>query len=87
MTTIAVCAGSGASVLSGCKADVFITGEMSHHEVLDAIHNGSSVILCEHTNTERGFLKPWSETLKEILGQQNVNILISDVDKDPLKVV
>ncbi len=87
MNTIAVCAGSGASVLCGSKADVFITGEMSHHEVLDAMHKGSSVILCEHTNTERGFLKPWSEQLKEILGQQNVNVLISDFDKDPLRVV
>jgi putative NIF3 family GTP cyclohydrolase 1 type 2 len=66
---------------------VFITGEMSHHEVLDAMHKGSSVILCEHTNTERGFLKPWSEQLKETLGQQNVNVLISDFDKDPLRVV
>ncbi|XP_054155202.1 NIF3-like protein 1 isoform X2 [Oppia nitens] len=87
VNTIAVCAGSGASVLRGCKADVWITGEMSHHEVLDAIHYGSSVILCEHTNTERGYLKPWAEQLKDNLGQHNVNIMISDVDKDPLKVV
>ena len=87
MTTIGVCAGSGASVLSGCTADVLITGEMSHHEVLDAIHKGSSVILCEHTNTERGFLKPWSDTLKEVLGQENVNIMISECDRDPLKVI
>ncbi|CAG2110411.1 unnamed protein product, partial [Medioppia subpectinata] len=87
VSTIGVCAGSGGSVLANCKADVWITGEMSHHEVLDAIHNGSSVILCEHTNTERGFLKPWSEQLKEVLGQHNVNIMLSDVDKDPLRVV
>ena len=44
VSTIAVCAGSGASVLSDSKADVFITGEMSHHEVLDAMHKGLSVI-------------------------------------------
>ncbi|CAG2158642.1 unnamed protein product [Oppiella nova] len=87
VTTIGVCAGSGGSVLRNCKADVWITGEMSHHEVLDAIHGGSSVILCEHTNTERGFLKPWSDQLKESLGPHNVNIMISDVDKDPLRVV
>jgi hypothetical protein len=26
------------SVLAGCKADVLVTGEMSHHEVLDFVH-------------------------------------------------
>uniref|UniRef100_A0A182SMY5 NIF3-like protein 1 n=1 Tax=Anopheles maculatus TaxID=74869 RepID=A0A182SMY5_9DIPT len=30
--TYAVCAGSGASVLKGVQADMYITGEMSHHE-------------------------------------------------------
>lgn len=57
MTTIASCAGSGRSVLVGCTSDVWLTGEMSHHEVLDAVHAGTSVILCEHSNSERGFLK------------------------------
>lgn len=60
---------------------------MSHHEVLDAIHKGSSVILCEHTNSERGYLKSWLEQLKTVLGVQNVNIFLSEIDKDPLKVV
>jgi putative NIF3 family GTP cyclohydrolase 1 type 2 len=32
--SVAVCAGSGASVLAGVAADLFVTGEMSHHEVL-----------------------------------------------------
>merc|ERR1712043_114026 len=44
--SIAICAGSGSSVLEGSKADLWITGEMSHHEVLDAVHKGTSVILC-----------------------------------------
>lgn len=33
------------------------TGEMSHHEVLDAVHKGIHVILTRHSNSERGFLK------------------------------
>ena len=33
VSTVAVCAGSGASVLRGVKADLYVTGEMSHHEV------------------------------------------------------
>ena len=35
---VGVCAGSGGSVLAGAKADLILTGEMSHHEVLDFVH-------------------------------------------------
>ncbi|KYO33615.1 NIF3-like protein 1 [Alligator mississippiensis] len=40
--TAAVCAGSGRSVLQGVEADLYLTGEMSHHEVLDVVGNGIS---------------------------------------------
>lgn len=87
ITKIAVCAGSGGSVLKGCDADMWITGEMSHHEVLDAIHNGVSVILCEHSNTERGFFRDWSQQLKCAIFEEQVEVLISDFDRDPLKII
>lgn len=56
---IALVPGAGASLLpaaiaEGCQA--FITGEMKHHEVLDAVGKGVSVLLAGHTQTERGFL-------------------------------
>ncbi len=38
--TIAICAGSGSSVLNGVAADLYLTGEMSHHEVLAAVSSG-----------------------------------------------
>ncbi|XP_059484496.1 NIF3-like protein 1 isoform X2 [Neocloeon triangulifer] len=56
ISSVAVCAGSGSSVLAGVNAELLLTGEMSHHEVLDAVHNGKSVILTWHSNSERGFL-------------------------------
>lgn len=84
--TIALCAGSGASLLKNVKADVFLTGEMSHHEVLDAVHRGTNVILCEHSNTERGFLSKWKEVLQLALGE-GVQIDVSLNDHDPLQVV
>ena len=84
--TIALCAGSGASVLKGVKADVYLTGEMSHHDVLDAVSHGIHVILCEHSNTERGFLKVFEEKLKADL-EGKVKVLVSTSDADPLQVV
>ena len=85
--TIAVCAGSGGSVLVNAKqADLWITGEMSHHEVLDAVHHQTSVILCDHSNTERGFLNEYAQRLTRDL-EDKVTVKVSTVDADPLKIV
>ena len=86
ISKVAVCAGSGASLLRGVKADLLVTGEMSHHEVLDAISNGSNVILCEHSNTERGYLRVLKQKLKDFLSEE-IEVIISETDSDPLKVV
>ncbi|OCF78074.1 YbgI/family dinuclear metal center protein [Kwoniella mangroviensis CBS 8886] len=98
INSIAVCAGSGASLFKGVKADLYLTGEMSHHEVLAAIHSGTSVILTNHTNTERPYLsqvlQPWLE--KELNSEINIHdeqpngqwqVLVSKADRDPLRVV
>lgn len=85
--TVAVCAGSGASVLRGAAADLWLTGEMSHHEVLDAAHNGTTVILVDHSNSERGFLKEELQPTLHQLFAGKVNVLISQQDRDPLQVL
>ncbi|KAI5617651.1 NIF3-like protein 1 [Silurus asotus] len=84
--SVAVCAGSGASVLQGVKADLYITGEMSHHEVLDAVSKGTSVILSEHSNSERGFLTVFKKHLAAHL-PDSVTVTISQKDKDPLQII
>ncbi|XP_035523627.1 NIF3-like protein 1 [Morone saxatilis] len=84
--TVAVCAGSGASVLNGVKADLYITGEMSHHEVLDAAAKGTNVILSDHSNSERGFLAVFREKLAVRL-PDSVTVVVSKADRDPLEVV
>ena len=92
MSSIAACAGSGASVLAGAPADLWLTGEMSHHELLDAAHAGKSVILCEHSNSERGFLKVLAGKLSGELwaGREEgacPEIVVSKKDRDPVEIV
>lgn len=85
--TIALCAGSGGSVLKGVKTDMYLTGEMSHHDVLDAVSKGIHVVLCEHTNTERGF---FADTFKSVLYdmlESKVEVLVSSEDSDPIAIV
>lgn len=84
--TIAICAGSGASLLKGVKADLYLTGEMSHHDILEAVSKNIHVILCDHSNTERGFLLVLKDTLDKLF-LKNVNVIVSEVDKDPIVVV
>lgn len=57
---------------------------MSHHDVLEAIHNNVNVILCNHSNSERGYLKEFKDTLAKLLGDDSVEIFLSQTDADPL---
>ena len=82
--TVALCAGAGTDAFQGIEADCYLTGEMSHHNILSATLNGSNVILCEHTNTERGYLPVFSKILHKALGN-GVDISVSEIDSDPIK--
>ncbi|XP_061613302.1 NIF3-like protein 1 isoform X2 [Phyllopteryx taeniolatus] len=76
----------GASVLNGVQADLYVTGEMSHHEVLDAVAKGTSVILSDHSNSERGYLSVFRDKLTEKV-PADVVVMVSKADRDPLEVV
>lgn len=64
--------------------NVWLIGEMSHHEVLDSIHSNVSVILCNHSNSERGYLKEFKNTLTNLIDNDSIEILLSETDADPL---
>ena len=68
---------------AGCE--LFITGEMRHHEVLSAVRAGISVLLAGHTNTERGYLPRLARMLESRLDGHPVHV--SKVDADILRVL
>ncbi|KAF9352770.1 NGG1 interacting factor [Mortierella sp. NVP85] len=90
ISTVGVWAGSGSEMMNH-KADLFLTGELGHHFVLEALEQDSTVVLCEHSNTERGYLsavlKPKLEALLSTDGGEAVEVVVSTTDKDPLVVV
>lgn len=57
---------------------------MSHHDVLEAVHSNVNVILCNHSNSERGYLKEFKDTFAKLLDDDSIEILISESDADPL---
>lgn len=85
LQTVAVCAGAGGGLLSNVHADLLITGEMRHHDVLAVQQRGVSVILTDHTNSERGYLPVLRARLLE--RAPDLEVYVSSVDRDPLHVV
>jgi dinuclear metal center YbgI/SA1388 family protein len=85
---IGCCVGAGGSMLAaaiGSGCDLFITGEMGHHDVLAAVAAGCSVLLAGHTNTERGFLPVLADRLCESM--PDVEVVVSTTDATPWTVV
>lgn len=66
---------------NGCE--VFVTGEMKHHEIMGALNAGMSVILGGHTSTERGYLP----RLRERLSARGFAAQVSAADKDILTTI
>lgn len=84
--TVALCAGSGSGVFRGIKeeVDLYYTGELSHHEVLKYKEMGKAVIVCNHSNTERGYL---NDVMYKALSTEGIKCIVSETDVDPLRVV
>jgi len=70
------------AVAQGCAC--FFTGEMRHHDVLDALSRGCAIILAGHTNTERGYLAVLTDRLRRDLPEARIECAASD--RDPLRI-
>lgn len=82
--TAAVCAGSCGKLLdtviaAGC--DLYLTGELKHHQALAAQEAGLTCLCLSHSVSERFALKNLAKTLKKRL--KNVTIRLSQKDADP----
>lgn len=68
---VAVTPGSGRSMLPDtvrCGADLLITGDIGHHEGLDALEEGISVIDATHAGIERIFVPFMADYLRKNFG-------------------
>lgn len=88
VTTIACCAGAGGSLLDDALrqgAEVFVTGEIRHHDALRAADAGCTVLATLHSNSERAALRALAEMLKQSL--QKLTTVQSERDRDPFSIV
>ncbi len=84
--TAAVCAGSCGKLINlviAAKTDLYLTGELKHHQALAAQEAGLTCICLSHTVSERFILKKFAKQLQKLL--KSVTIRISKKDADPFK--
>lgn len=75
ITRIAVCPGSGKSEIAEAvkkKADVLVTGDIGHHEGIDAVAQGLSIIDAGHYGTEYIFIEDMKRFLEKNLPELEV---------------
>lgn len=83
----AVSAGACGDLLDDALAqrvDVFVTGEMRHHEALRAVAAGMTVVCTLHSNSERATLSRVAQRLSAAL--PGLEVLVSTADRDPFTV-
>jgi putative NIF3 family GTP cyclohydrolase 1 type 2 len=90
VSSIAIGAGCCSDLLNNTQADLIISGEFLHHEILHETHRNVSVILTDHSNTERGYNQVFKQRFLNYLkttDNDTVEIIISKSDRDPLEYV
>lgn len=84
---VGVCAGAGGSLLEAAgPIDLYLTGEMRHHDVLAAAAAGTSIVLAGHTQTERPYLPVLRDRLR-MMGGKSVTWTLSKTDVAPSAIV
>lgn len=90
VSRVAVCGGSGGGLVSAAAfagAEVLVTGDVKHHEALDALGRGLAVIDAGHYGTENPVvpvLAAYLETELRNSGKE-VAIMVSQVNTDPFQ--
>ena len=84
---IATCAGACGDLLDAAisgRADLYLTGEMRHHDAIKAAAAGLTVVCTLHSNSERITLKRLQQRLTQALPE--LPVLLSQADRDPFSI-
>ncbi len=88
VSTAGCCAGASGSVFraaAAAGATFYLTGEMRHHDALNAVASGMTVACVGHSNSERITLSRLADKLAVTLPK--LKILIAARDTDPFEIV
>ncbi|MEM1011919.1 MAG: Nif3-like dinuclear metal center hexameric protein [Planctomycetota bacterium] len=86
---IACCAGSCGDLLDSAAkqgAELYVTGELKHHDALRAAKLGLTAVCVLHSNSERPTLDVLRRRLSDLL-PASVEVAVSHVDRDPFVIL
>jgi putative NIF3 family GTP cyclohydrolase 1 type 2 len=66
-------------------AELFVTGELPHHDALAAAASGMAVLCLGHSNTERIALGRLADQLALVVPK--LKVVLSRQDRDPYEIV
>lgn len=84
---VAVCAGACGELLDNAiaqKAQLYLTGEMRHHDAIKAAQAGMTVVCTLHSNSERLSLRRLKQRLEELAPPLECHL--SQRDRDPFSI-
>jgi hypothetical protein len=87
VTRVAVCAGACGNLLDDAiaqKVDLYLTGEIRHHDAIKAANAGVTVVCVLHSNSERAVLKRLAQNLSARL--PGLAVQLSQRDRDPFEI-
>lgn len=87
VSSVAISPGSGKSMIETAiakKADVLITGDIDHHDGIDALERGMAVIDAGHWGLEKIFIPYMQDYLEE---QTEGITVICDESESPFKII
>ena len=89
ISTVGLCTGAGgdtmnAAIKNGC--DLFITGDIRHHEAQNAREKGICLIDAGHYGTEKIFSENFADKLRKNVGTK-IQIIESEINTNPFKNV
>ena len=74
--TVAVCSGSGASLLADVAADVYVTGDIKYSNARNAADSGQNLVIAGHYETEICAM----EVFKNILSNCPIEVIFSEAN-------
>lgn len=84
---VACCAGACGDLLDDAlsqNADLYLTGEIRHHDAIKAASKGMTVVCALHSNSERKVLPRLATRIQKEL--PHLPLLISNLDRDPFAI-
>ncbi len=84
VTRVAVCTGSGRSLIDAARAagaDAYVTGDLTYHDA-DAAE-GMGLVNVPHGAVEQHCMRAWAPALASALVPRGVEVAVTSVDTDP----